>query len=110
MESKSPLGGNIPGGLIFTSRAPVLITKTEGTARLSLNDLAENRHIFPQFSCAASPKALTRKRLAATVSRLAESRKSMVAPVESTARYKSTARYLALDPDVGPVHAPTVVG
>ena len=54
MESKSPLGGNLPGGLIFTSPAPVLITKTEGTARLSLNDLAENRHIFPQFSCAAS--------------------------------------------------------
>jgi len=54
MESKSPLGGNLPGGLIFTSPAPVLITKTEGTARLSLNDLAENRHIIPQLSCAAS--------------------------------------------------------
>src|SRR5208283_3293575 len=36
------------------------------------------------------PKALARKRLAATVSRLAERRKSMVAPVESTARYKYT--------------------
>jgi hypothetical protein len=32
--------------------------------------------------------ALARKRLAAAVSRLAERRKSMVAPVESTARYK----------------------
>src|SRR6202049_5301697 len=38
----------------------------------------------------APPKALARKRLAATVSRLAERRKSMVAPVESTARYKYT--------------------
>jgi hypothetical protein len=38
----------------------------------------------------APPKALASKRLAATVSRLAESKKSTVAPVESTARYKYT--------------------
>src|SRR5260370_29030187 len=33
------------------------------------------------------PKALARKRSAAAVSRLAERRKSIVAPLESTARY-----------------------
>src|SRR5271154_7103383 len=36
------------------------------------------------------PKALVRKRSAAAASRLAERRKSIVAPVESTARYKYT--------------------
>ena len=36
------------------------------------------------------PKALTRKRSAAAASRLAERRKSIVAPLESTARYKYT--------------------
>ena len=36
------------------------------------------------------PKALARKRSAAAASRLAERRKSIVAPVESTARYKYT--------------------
>src|SRR5580692_6391149 len=36
------------------------------------------------------PKALVRKRLAAAASRLAERRKSIVAPLESTARYKYT--------------------
>ena len=36
------------------------------------------------------PKALVRKRSAATASRLAERRKSIVAPVESTVRYKYT--------------------
>jgi hypothetical protein len=51
MESKSPLGGNLPGGFIFQ---PALITKTEGKACLSLADLAENRYIFPQFSCQGS--------------------------------------------------------
>jgi arginine/lysine/ornithine decarboxylase len=34
-----------------------LITKVEGSARLSLSDLAESRYIFPQFSCAASEQA-----------------------------------------------------
>src|SRR6202790_4859640 len=38
----------------------------------------------------APPKALARKRSAAAASRLAESKKSIVAPVESTARYKYT--------------------
>jgi ATP dependent DNA ligase domain len=55
MESKSPLGGNLPGGFIFQ---PALITKTEGKACLSLADLAENRYIFPQFSCQGSALAL----------------------------------------------------
>src|SRR5271166_4470048 len=36
------------------------------------------------------PKALARKRSAAAASRLADRRKSIVAPVESTARYKYT--------------------
>ena len=36
------------------------------------------------------PKALARKRSAAAASRLAERRKSIVAPVEFTARYKYT--------------------
>ena len=36
----------------------------------------------------ASPSALLRKRSAAAVSRLADRRKSIVAPLESTARYK----------------------
>jgi hypothetical protein len=40
-----PRGFNIPAALI---------TKTEGTACLSLTDLAENRYIFPQFSCQSS--------------------------------------------------------
>ena len=43
---------------------------------------------------------LARKRSAAAASRLADRRKSIVAPVESTARY----RPLALNPDVGLVH------
>jgi hypothetical protein len=47
----------------------------------------------------APPKALARKRLADAVSRLAERRKSMVAPLESTARYKYT--HLPFDSDVG---------
>ena len=36
------------------------------------------------------PKALARKRSAAAASRLADRRKSTVAPLESTARYNST--------------------
>src|SRR5271157_97152 len=36
------------------------------------------------------PKALPRKRAAAAASRLADRRKSIVAPLESTARYKYT--------------------
>src|SRR5271165_1906813 len=54
------------------------------------------------------PKALARKRSAAAASRLADRRKSIVAPLQSTARYKLDP--LALDPDVGFVHSPTVVG
>src|SRR5271168_1515116 len=54
------------------------------------------------------PKALARKRSAAAASRLADRRKSIVAPVESTARYKYT--HLPLTPDVGFIHPPTVVG
>src|SRR5437016_5335693 len=38
----------------------------------------------------ASPSTLLRKRSATAASRLAERRKSIVAPVESTARYKYT--------------------
>ena len=38
--------------------------------------------------CFSPPKALARKRSAAAASRLADRRKSMVAPVESTAGYK----------------------
>ena len=44
----------------------------------------------PRCGWFSPPKALARKRLAATVSRLAESKKSIVAPLESTARYKYT--------------------
>jgi hypothetical protein len=36
------------------------------------------------------PRAFARKRLAAAESRLADRRKSIVAPLESTARYKYT--------------------
>src|SRR6202022_4171652 len=54
------------------------------------------------------PKALARKRSAAAASRLAESKKSLVAPVESTAGYKYT--HLPLNRDVGLIHPPTVVG
>src|SRR5580698_6706481 len=53
------------------------------------------------------PKALVRKRSAAAASRLAERRKSIVAPVESTARYKYT--HLPFYPDVRLVHPPRVV-
>ena len=42
----------------------------------------------PRVRMVRSPKALTRKRSAAAASRLAESKKSIVAPLESTARYK----------------------
>src|ERR1700736_5525974 len=38
----------------FNIYQPALITKTEGTACLSLIDLAKNRYIFPQFLCRAS--------------------------------------------------------
>ena len=64
----------------------------------------------PEFESAGAvmrarlwPKALGR----CCASRLAERRKSIVAPVESTARYKYP---LALDPDVGLIHLPAVVG
>src|ERR1700680_4028198 len=54
------------------------------------------------------PNALARKRFAAAASRLAERRKSRVAPEESTAPYRLAP--LALDPDVGLVRPPTVGG
>jgi hypothetical protein len=44
----------------------------------------------PRRGMVLPPKALVRKRSAAAASRLAERRKSIVAPVESTARYKYT--------------------
>ena len=44
----------------------------------------------PRRGMILPPKALVRKRSAAAASRLAERRKSIVAPVESTARYKYT--------------------
>src|ERR1700704_1989819 len=44
----------------FNIYQPALITKTEGTACLSLTDLTKNRYIFPQFSCPASNQKLTR--------------------------------------------------
>src|SRR5438552_3014264 len=52
--------------------------------------------------------ALWKKRFAAAASRRAESRKSIVAPVESTARYKYT--HLALHPNVGLIHPPGAAG
>ena len=45
---------------------------------------------YPRRDMVLPPKAFVRKRSAATASRLAERRKSIVAPVESTARYKYT--------------------
>ena len=44
----------------------------------------------PRRGMVLTTKALVRKRSAAAASRLAERRKSIVAPVESTARYKYT--------------------
>src|SRR6202030_3246615 len=44
----------------------------------------------PRCRMFSPPKALARKRSAAAASRLAERRKSIVAPLESTARYKYT--------------------
>src|SRR5271165_3034882 len=61
----------------------------------------------PRRRMVLSAQALARKRSAAAASRLADRRKSIVAPVESTARYKI--HPFALDPDVGLVDAPTVV-
>jgi hypothetical protein len=48
------------------------------------------------------------KRSATAASRLAESKKSIVAPLESTARYKYNP--LAFNAHISFVHAPTVVG
>ena len=44
----------------------------------------------PRRGVVLTAKALARKRSAAAASRLAERRKSIVAPLESTARYKYT--------------------
>jgi hypothetical protein len=52
----------------------------------------------PRCGWFTPPNPLVRKRLAATVSRLAERRKSIVAALESTARYKYT--HFAFHPDV----------
>src|SRR6516164_11807394 len=55
-----------------------------------------------------SPSALRNRRLAASASRNADSKKSMVAPAESMARYKYAPA--SLHADIGFVHPPRLVG